>query len=178
MCDQNKLDWFRHNQDQIRAEVYNGLADTLTGDDVNANHIGRRVILPSLYTGGDHYMQQQYQNAMAINQYLIKPTLFITMTANPRWPEIIQELLPHQNALDRPDLVSRVFHLKLQFLLNDLKKNQIFGRYAGSVYTIEYQKRGLPHLHLLLFLHPDDRIHFRDAAVLDQIISAEMPTMD
>lgn len=93
---------------------------------------------------------------MAINRHLIKPTLFITMTANPRWPEITRELLPHQDVLDRPDLVARVFHLKVQFLLNDLKKKQIFGRYAGSVYTIEYQKCGLPHLHLLLFLHPED----------------------
>lgn len=156
VVDQNKLDWFRNHQDELRADVYNGLVDTLTRDDVDSERIGQHVILPSSYTGGDRYMQQRYQNAMAINRHLSKPTLFITMTANPSWPEIQRELLPHQTALDRPDLVFRVFHLKVQFLLADLKKHQIFGRYAGSVYTIEYQKRGLPHMHLLLFLHPED----------------------
>lgn len=67
-------------------------------------------------------MQQQYQNAMVINRHLSKPSLFITMTANPGWPEIKRELLLSQTAFDRPDLVSRVFHLKVRFLLADLKK--------------------------------------------------------
>lgn len=153
-------------------------ADNLTTDDINVERLGRRVVLPSSYTGGDRYMQQRYQNAMAINRYLHKPTLFITMTANPGWPEITQELLPGQTALDWPDLVARVFHLKVQFFLDDLKKTQIFVQYAGSVYTIEYQKRGLPHLHLLLFLDPDNRLRYRDPAIVDQVISAEFPTQD
>lgn len=98
-------------------------------------------------------MQQQYQNAIAFNCHLGKTTLFTTRTANPHWPEITRELLPHQTTFDFPaDLVSRVFHLKAQFLLNHLKIPKIFGRYAESVYTIKFQKRVLPHLHLLLSL--------------------------
>lgn len=54
----------------------------------------------------------------------------------------------------------------------------MFGRYAGSVYPIEYQKRGLPHLHLLLSLHPDDRARFRNIESIDQIISAEFPSVE
>lgn len=178
VADQNKLNWLREYQDELRAEVYNGLVDNLSSDDVNVERIGRRVVLPSSYTGGDRYMQQRYQNAMAINRHLHKPTLFITMAANPGWPEITRELLPGQTALDRLDLVARVFHLKVQFFLDDLKKTQIFGRYAGSVYTIEYQERGLPHMHLLLFLHPDDRLRYRDPSVVNQVISADFPTED
>ena len=178
VMDQNKLDWLYNHQDELRANVYNGLVDSLTRDDVNSDQIGRRVILPSSYTGGDQYMQQRYQNAMAINRHLSKPTLFITMTANLSWPEIKRELLPHQTAFDRPDLVSRVFHLKVQFFLADLKKHQIFGQYTGSVYTIKYQKRGLPHMHLLLFLHPEDRMRFRNAEAIDQIVSAELSSRD
>ena len=79
---------------------------------------------------------------------------------------------------NRPDIVSRVFHLKVQFLLNDLKKTQIFGRYLGSVYTIEYQKRRLPHMHLLLFLHPEDRARFQSVEAIDQVISAEFPSLE
>ncbi|XP_075654823.1 uncharacterized protein LOC142624994 [Castanea sativa] len=37
------------------------------------------------------------------------------------------------------------------------------------VYTIEFQKRGLPHAHILVFLHPDDKED------IDSIISAEIP---
>lgn len=99
----------------------------MTTNDVDAERIGRRIILPSSYTGGDCYIQQQYQNAMAINRHLIKPSLFITMIANPRWLEITRELFPHQDTLDCPDLIARVFHLKVQFFLNDIKKKQIFG---------------------------------------------------
>ena len=71
------------------------------------------------------------------------------------------ELLPGQTAVDRPDLVARVFHLKLTDLLQQLKHACIFGHYQGCVWTVEYQKRGLRHMHLLLFLHPED--HFLDA---------------
>ena len=41
------------------------------------------------------------------------------------------------------------------------------------VYTVEYQKRGLPHAHILLFLHHDDKHPL--AAEIDRIISAEIP---
>ena len=59
--------------------------------------------------------------------------------------------------------------MKQQQLLKELKHKQIFGRYLGSVWTIEYQKRGLPHMHLLLFLHPEDR--FLCAEKINQVIS-------
>ena len=42
------------------------------------------------------------------------------------------------------------------------------------MHTIEFQKRGLPHVHLLLFLHPDNKYPSSDD--IDQIISAEIPS--
>ena len=54
----------------------------------------------------------------------------------------------------------------------------MFGQYAGSVYTIEYQKRGLPHMHLLLFWHLEDRMRFRNVESIDQIICAEFPSAE
>jgi len=41
------------------------------------------------------------------------------------------------------------------------------------VHTIEFQKRGLPHMHLLIFLDPDYKI--RDANDVDSIMSAQIP---
>ena len=172
-CDQNKLDWIRSNQNHLRADVYNGLTDVILQQDGDMSATGRRVILPSSYTGGDRFMTQLFQDSMAIVRHFGKPTLFITFTANPQWTELKQELFTGQTALERPDLMARVFHLKAADLLRQLKKQQIFGRYLGCVWTIEYQKRGLPHMHLLLFLHPEDR--FLDAARVDEIVSAEFP---
>nr|GEU65446.1 putative PIF1 DNA helicase/replication protein A1-like protein [Tanacetum cinerariifolium] len=42
------------------------------------------------------------------------------------------------------------------------------------IYTIEFQKRGLPHCHVLIFLHKDDKISSTDE--IDHVISAELPS--
>jgi len=33
-----------------------------------------------------------------------------------------------------------------------------FGIFVAYIYTIEFQKRGLSHIYLLIFLHPQDYI--------------------
>ena len=50
-------------------------------------------------------MAQCYQDAMAVARYFGKIDYFITMTANPKWREIQENLLPGQSATDRPDLL-------------------------------------------------------------------------
>ncbi|XP_074300017.1 uncharacterized protein LOC141631214 [Silene latifolia] len=70
-------------------------------------------------------------------------------------------------------ILCRVFKIKLDELMIDFKERHIFGRVRAAVYTIEFQKRGLPHAHILLFLHREDK--FPEAADIDKIISAEIP---
>ncbi|POS85366.1 hypothetical protein EPUL_004436 [Erysiphe pulchra] len=74
----------------------------------------------------------------------------------------------------RPDVVAIVFKLKLDSLLHDLKDRDIFGKCIEDMYTIEYQKRGLPHAHILLYLHVDDLPNF--AELVDELVSAQIPT--
>lgn len=172
-CKQNKLEWIAHNQAEFRADVYRGLEDALRRDDIDLHTVGSRTILPHSHAGSDRNMQRAFQDAMALVRHFGKPTVFITFTANPKWPEITNELHPGESANDRPDLMARVFRLKTLMLLDDLKRKQVFGVYLASCYSIEYQKRGLPHMHLLLWVAREDR--FNTAKRIDSVISAEIP---
>lgn len=172
--EQQRLQYLRVNQSELRAHLYSGLLDAVApGDDVDLHSLGQRYILPSNHVGSPRYMQQLFQDAMAIVRHFKKIDLFITMTANPNWPEITRELLPHQTASDRPDLVARVFRLKLDELLADIKKRKIFGEVDAVIYRIEFQKRGLPHAHILICLRRGFRI--LDPSDVDSLIHATWP---
>lgn len=84
----------------------------------------------------------RYQDAMAIVRVYGRPTFFVTFTCNPNWAEIQAALLPGQDAQSRPDLVARVFHLKLKTLLQELTTHGIFGRCVSMLMVVEFQKRG------------------------------------
>ena len=45
-------------------------------------------------------MQQHFQDAIAVAWFYKKIDIFLTMTANPNWPEIQEALLPGQTAAD------------------------------------------------------------------------------
>ncbi|POS88361.1 hypothetical protein EPUL_000100 [Erysiphe pulchra] len=113
---------------------------------------------------------------MAITHVLGKPSLFIAFTANPSWPEIQQNLEHSQTPDTRPDILAIVFKLKLDPFLRDIKELDIFGKCISSVYTIEYQKRGLLHAHILLYLHQDDIP--RCAEMVDELVRARLPKDD
>jgi len=173
-ADQTRLSYLRRNQKKLRATLYSGLEDWVQSDDSrNLYNLGMRTVLPSSYIGGPRSMQQRYQDAMAVARYFGSVDIFITMTTNPDWLEIQRELLPGQTSYDRPDLVARVFKMKLQELLDDVCKRNVFGRVSAYVYVIEFQKRGLPHSHLLLML--DRTCRLRAPSDVDSCISAQWP---
>ena len=97
-------------------------------------------------------MTQNYQDAMSIVRKFGKPDLFVTFTCNPKWREIVASLLYGQLPQDRPDIVAKVFKQKLDALVNDINKNHIFGVPVAHVHVIEFQKRGVPHAHILIII--------------------------
>ena len=121
-------------------------------DGRDLSNIGTQTILSATFTGGPREMRQQYHDSMAIVRAHSKPDIFITMTCNLRWPEVKAELLTHQSAQDRPDIVARVFKLKLNALIDDLIDNRVLGKTVAHMHVIEFQKRRLPHAHILLIL--------------------------
>ena len=123
-------------------------------------------------------MVQNYQDAMAISRWAGYPDLFLTFTCNPKWPEINHclEFIEDLKYEDQPDIVARVFKIKLDKLLHDLRHKSHFGGVIAIVYTIEFQKRGFPHAHILLFLDPKDKCP--SPIDIDIIIMAEIPDLD
>ncbi|UYV74064.1 hypothetical protein LAZ67_11002019 [Cordylochernes scorpioides] len=78
------------------------------------------------------------------------------------------------NPSDRPDLVARVFNLKLQQLLHEIVSQHVLGVVIARVHVVEFQKRGLPHAHMLFMLREEDKPRDRDA--IDRLVCAEIPS--
>jgi len=106
--EKDRIDYCKNHQKELRTETYQGLRDYLQTTANNLNgRIGKMVILPSTFIGSPRNMLQNYQDAMAIVNKFGKPDLFITMTCNPKWCEIEENLLSGQQASDRPDICTR-----------------------------------------------------------------------
>ena len=73
----------------------------------------------------------------------------------------------------RPDITTRVYKMKLDCFINDICVKNIFGKIEAYAYVIEFQKRGLPHAHLLLWLQNDHKP--KTVEQFDSIVSAEIP---
>ena len=167
-----RLKFLRHEQTALRADCYLDLRDAILDSDDDPRNVGRRVILPSTFTGGPRYMHERQQDAMTYVRKYGHPDLFIATTTNPNWPEIKDNLLSGQDPQDRPDIVARVFRLEVQKLLEMRKSEMVFGEPQAWLYSIEWQKHGLPHCHLLLWLSAEHRI---TPDKIDDVICAEIP---
>lgn len=164
-----RLLFIRLNQRKLRAEDYIHLRDAIVNDG-NINDIGQLVFLPSSYTGSPRHMHEYAQDAMTYVRKYGRPDLFITFTCNPKWTEITQMLMTGQTTAHRHDITARVFKQKLTRLIDVIIKNNIYGECRCWMYSIEWQKRGLPHAHILIWLK--DKIVPNQ---IDTIISAELP---
>ncbi len=136
------------------------------------SEIGQPVVrLPSSFVGSARYYQQLYLDAMALPKKHGKPDLFLTFTCNPDWPEIRAAIPARSHWRFHSDIVCRVFAIKLRALIDDIHKGQIFGPVRAFVYRVEWQARGLPHVHMLIIL--ENKI--LSARHIDEVISAELP---
>ncbi|XP_071700239.1 uncharacterized protein [Rutidosis leptorrhynchoides] len=149
------MDYIRNKQNDIRAEYLSGLYDAIDRGDKTGSDVSSMTILPASFTGGPRYMYSHYLDAL--------------------WPEISRYLkpFPHLSPSDRADIVARVFYMKVNEFINFLKDERPLGHVRGVLYMIEFQKRGLPHCHTLVWVHSSVSAAIRDN--LDFYISAELP---
>lgn len=163
-----RLRYIRSNQNRLRALESDA---TLMGEDVVEE--SENVYLPASFLGSQRWVSNQIADSLAIAANYGPPTFFITFTCNSDWPEIQSQLRPGQTFTDIPVVVCRVFKQKLARLMSTLYS--MFpnaGPPLYSITSIEFQKRGLPHAHILLkykldCIRPED---------IDQVISASLPT--
>ncbi|EEE69305.1 hypothetical protein OsJ_28588 [Oryza sativa Japonica Group] len=101
-----------------------GVVDVINSGETRGSEIGTRIVLPRSFPGGNRDMQQRFLNAMVLVQHFGRPDYFITMTCNPNWKEITENLYRSQQPQDRPDLVARVFRAKLRYMLDLFTKKK------------------------------------------------------
>ena len=154
------------NQTKLRSEQYIHLRDAVVNDG-NTTNVGRLTILPSSYAGSLRHMHEYAQDDFAYVRLYGRPDLFITFTSNQSWDEIRQLLLQGQLAVHRHDITAHVFRKKLKSLINYIVKLKVFGSVRCWMYSVEWQKRGLPHAHILIWLH--NKITSNE---IDDVISA------
>lgn len=81
-------------------------------------------ILPSSFIGSPRALQQNYIDAMSLVQKYGKPDLFITMTCNSKWEEIVSNIRKNEEVINRPDIVVRVFNQKIKEFKEEVIKKE------------------------------------------------------
>ena len=149
ISENQKLNYLRFNQNALRTESYKNVQDAIREQQkqdamLPDDHMKiGKQILPSTFIGSPRWYHKQYLDGMAIVR-----------------------LLHHHGSFTN-------FKLKKDQLLDDLTKQNVLGQSRAYMWVIEFQKRGLPHIHLLLILDEKDRP--TTPAQVDDVITAELP---
>ena len=169
----NRLRFQRENQAKLRLAPRRNVGHAIRAQN-GAERLGKKF-LTSSFVGSPKYYFEHYLDAMAAVNKFGRPDIFLTMTANLNWPEIVDNLKPGQSAKHAPMLVNRVFKGKLDALIKHLYSKSTFGKMLSHVYTIEFQARGTPHAHVIIFLDNNSKMTKKHAGELDKFVSAEIP---
>lgn len=163
----SRLNYICSNQERLRTQEQD---TALMGHEELQE--SENVYLPASFLGSGRWSTNQIADSLTIAATYGPPTFFVTFTCNGDWPEIRSCLRPGQTYTDIPVVVCRVFKQKLSRLMTIFRT--MFPHAGPLLYTIqrvEFQKRGLPHAHILLkysssCISPDD---------IDCVISAQIP---
>ena len=80
MIESERMSFVKNQQPDLRSETFNMLVKLAEEENPEIKLRGKKVILPSSFTGSPRYMMQNYLDAMTICKVYGYPDLFITFT--------------------------------------------------------------------------------------------------
>jgi len=169
--EESKLQYIRNNQHANSSHIDEADPDEEYHDnETDDNDEAKKDIrLPTTFVHSPAWSAANVSDCLALRRSLGPVTLFMTLTCNPKWPEITSQLRPGQSGNDRPDLIVRVFQQYLSHCMQDVKR--LFGTVKYIIRVTEFQMRGLPHAHIAICLANDPRT----PELISKFISCELP---
>ena len=142
----NDLAWHLRDKNKYRTTnyaTYEAANETKTTDSIG-REVPKGTFLPKSFRWGDRRNRERFRDVMAMSNKLGNPSLFITMTANVKWKEIVDELKRYgEDSGMRDDIIARVFQMKLRQMEEELYERGLFGKCVAHVRVIEFQKVGV-----------------------------------
>jgi len=115
-------DMYSRCEDERLAFIRNNRRDPLPDDHDDPEDYLDHRFLPRSFHGSMAWSSEMVSRCHALAKFRGNGTFFITMTCNPAWPEITAALRPHQDPLERPDVIQRVWRVKSAEFIQCLKK--------------------------------------------------------
>ena len=169
--------WILFNFDRAiksRVFAYNSVHVSAAGGTKAANLKGdgyneRSRVMPNNIQGSKKTWERHHQDLLAILRELGRPRYFVTLTLNEGDPAI-QAVLRGRPARDCPVEVTQLFFERFDavkpLLFGD---NAIYGKVVDYWYRVEFQNRGAPHLHIIVWVSPEHELP------VDQVVYAIIP---
>ncbi|GMF53749.1 unnamed protein product [Phytophthora fragariaefolia] len=170
-CEQEQLRWVAKNQKKLRAELYHGISDALLNEETITLDEGE--VLVSEYdraTGTLVHPDRVSRYEDFLNQVGKRIVLPDSHSGSPRnMYKHYQESMAIVREYGKPDAF---ITMTSQAKLADLDEG-LLGRLEVRIYVVEFQKRGLPHAHIVIIVAEEDKPRTRE--IIDKLVSAEVP---
>ncbi|KAL8090223.1 hypothetical protein AgCh_039626 [Apium graveolens] len=111
-----------------QSDLYKSIAKKVVSGTTDASNVGKGYVFPANFLGSRRYMQQNFQDALAICCAVGHPDIFLTMTTNPLWDEIFQmmKIMPGCSARDSPEFQKHGFpHVHMLIWLDFESKKKL-----------------------------------------------------
>ena len=138
--------------------------------------------LPDSFVRSPAWYARRMENALFTLSTLGPYDYFITLTASPSWAPV-RTLAAAADVSPGEDVVAvaQVFHAKMKELFKWMKQNsvELFGGPTQALlFTVEWQKRGLPHIHSLWKFHTSETVEEKLARVNAEVSRDDLTDED
>lgn len=141
------------------------------GEELSNDDEGSKSFLPSSFIGSNNYWNNLCHCACDLAARIGPPSFFLTITMNPYNYDSYGLITPSDDYNLDSISISRIFEIKLKVFIDWMTRQEILGEIKAIVYRIEYQMRGLPHVHFLIWSSVDTD----NTDEIDKYICTEYP---